>query len=236
MYTRIKQVLDYSGLNQQEFAERIAIAPATLSNLLKGKTAKYSTDMVMSIVAAFPEIDMKWLMSGNGDMCSPIEGAGTTGTEGGSGVENSAAGSTDTMDGGFTPGTDGSLFPGFNDSGFSGDATFAYKSATPTGGADFQSGRKTVSTPSGNNTRVQTGGSPARGGAASQFVPGIAHANGSPMTLAELSQLVSHISMANLPQNIGFQQAKIQDKSPRKIKEIRIFYDDDTFEVFSPSK
>ncbi|MBQ8047971.1 MAG: helix-turn-helix transcriptional regulator [Prevotella sp.] len=40
----------------------------------------------------------------------------------------------------------------------------------------------------------------------------------------------------NVPQNVGNETVKIVDKVPRKITEIRIFYDDQTWETFLPKK
>lgn len=236
MYTRIKQILDDSGLNQQEFAERIAIAPATLSNILKGKVAKYSTDLVMSIVAAYPTINLNWLMSGQGEMYSANQAGAAEGSNPAEGVGINAGDGQGANGFGYQPGAEGTMFDQLSEDVFSAGATFAYNSPTPNNGLEMQTGRKAVSSGVANGGRANPAQGAARGTLNAAFVPGLAHANGSPVTFEDFGKIVSHFSAMNYPGNPAFQAVKMQDKQPRKIKEIRIFYDDDTFEVFSPNK
>ena len=59
MKDRIRELLEYSGYNQNVFAEKISVAAATLSNILKGKT-KPSLEIVQNIRSAFPEVNLLW--------------------------------------------------------------------------------------------------------------------------------------------------------------------------------
>lgn len=82
MQERIKKILEYSGLNQQDFANRIAISPASLTNILKGRS-NATLPIVMSIRASFPEVNFSWLLDGKGEMLltnPPAQESGTSET------------------------------------------------------------------------------------------------------------------------------------------------------------
>lgn len=213
MYTRIKQILDYSGLNQQEFAEKIAVAPATLSNILKGRVAKYNTDLVMSIRAVFPNIDFEWLLTGNGQMLKQLSSdAGAR--------SNDSETESDKVENEFLPDSDSSL---------------AYRD-----GVDNYPMRIV----DGNNGDMNSGYS---GAAAPQAYPNAGSSRTNQRSAAGASGRRSMNANTTNPsstgcvpgypsQNLQNMAIKIIDKNIRSIKEIRVFFDDDTFEVFVPSK
>lgn len=236
MYTRIKEILDESGLNQQEFAERIAIAPATLSNILKGRQAKYNTDLVMSIAAQFPEINPLWLMSGKGDKYqSKSGGAGDPGSsnigDGTVDAEDAALGQS-----GNASGLDESLFGGLSDGSFYPGARIEYNSPGLNNGPENASGKNGASGQPVNGNRSQVGGANRQAGLNPGFIPPTNPKTGKPMTPSEINQLMSYFSGGFGAVNPAVLAAKNMDIHTRKIREIRVYYDDDTFEVFSPSK
>lgn len=212
MYTRIKQILDYSGLNQQEFAEKIAVAPATLSNILKGRVAKYNTDLVMSIRVAFPDIDFEWLLTGDGQMLkqpSSHPGAQSDDSEAEpSKVENESL-----------PDSDPALAYRDDDDNYPlrtvdrnyGEINSGYSRAVPQAYPNANSSRANQRSAAGVSNRRNM------------------NAN---TTIASSTGSVPGYPSQNL-QNMAI---KIIDKNIRSIKEIRVFFDDDTFEVFVPSK
>lgn len=67
MKDRIKQLMDSLHLTQQKFAEDLGISPASLSSIFNGRT-KPTINHVDAIVIAFPNINLRWLMYGEGDM------------------------------------------------------------------------------------------------------------------------------------------------------------------------
>lgn len=67
MKERIRAVMDYAQMTQQDFAVRLGISPASLSSIFTGRTNP-SQKQVMAIHQAFPEINISWLMFGEGDM------------------------------------------------------------------------------------------------------------------------------------------------------------------------
>lgn len=64
---RIRKILESQHMTQQEFAETIKVAPATLSSIFTGRTAP-SLKIVESIKSHFPDISTDWLLFGRGAM------------------------------------------------------------------------------------------------------------------------------------------------------------------------
>lgn len=67
MHVRIKKVMDHYGLQQQAFAMKLGVSPATISSIYKGRT-KPTNNHVQAIHREFPEINTNWLLFGEGDM------------------------------------------------------------------------------------------------------------------------------------------------------------------------
>lgn len=167
MFDRIRKIVEYSGLNQAMFAEKIAVAPATLSNILKSKS-KPSLDLVVSICAAFPEVNNQWLIFGKGNMLDGEPASGSTSSDD---APESALGY---------------------------DAGDLFSSAA----------------------------APAANPVAVNRMP-------APKPALNAEQL-RYAEVPGSPKDI--QMVKIIDKPLRKVREIQVFYDDDTYEVFVPRK
>lgn len=54
-------------MSQQDFANKLEVAPASLSNIFTGKTNP-TNNHVMAIHRAFPEVNINWLLFGEGEM------------------------------------------------------------------------------------------------------------------------------------------------------------------------
>ena len=67
MKERIRQILEWTKLSQQDFATRLGISPASLSSIFTGRTNP-TNNHVQAIHRAFPEIDISWLLFGEGMM------------------------------------------------------------------------------------------------------------------------------------------------------------------------
>lgn len=63
---RLEIVLDYYTLNASAFADKIGVQRSSMSHLLSGRN-KPSLDFVMKILEVFPEVDLYWLLSGQGN-------------------------------------------------------------------------------------------------------------------------------------------------------------------------
>ena len=59
------------NMTQQEFAKAIEVSPASLSNIFNGKTNP-TNNHVSAIHRRFPDININWLMFGEGDMYATV--------------------------------------------------------------------------------------------------------------------------------------------------------------------
>ncbi|ETN95426.1 helix-turn-helix domain-containing protein [Zhouia amylolytica] len=62
---RLQKVLDYYGLSASAFADKIQVNRASISHLMSGRN-KPSLDFVLKILDTFPEIELYWLLNGQG--------------------------------------------------------------------------------------------------------------------------------------------------------------------------
>lgn len=78
MKDRIKLIQNQTNMSQQDFAKAIGVAPGSLSSVYSGRTQP-TNNYVQGIHHAFPEININWLMFGEGEMTSsaPREAAPT---------------------------------------------------------------------------------------------------------------------------------------------------------------
>lgn len=180
MIDKIRTIMEHTKLSQQDFAARIGISAASLSSILNGRTQPTNRH-VMGIHQAFPEINVNWLLFGEGDMLvsdTPAKGTG----EAADGVELAEGASADVASSNVAPG----LF----------------------GAADAPSLFSSESTPPSVPSVEQR----ANAYGARREGRSVVRGNGNVVTTAI---------------NI--------DKDERKIKEIRVFYSNGTYESFVPS-
>lgn len=67
MKERIRSIMEHVQLSQQDFAARLGISPASLSSIFNGRTNP-TNNHVMAVHRAFPNININWLMFGEGEM------------------------------------------------------------------------------------------------------------------------------------------------------------------------
>lgn len=66
---RIKKLLDYADMNPTQFSRRVGFSTAqTVRELLKGNTKSVSEAVKFKINQSFPEINLDWLVYGEGNM------------------------------------------------------------------------------------------------------------------------------------------------------------------------
>lgn len=182
MENRIRTIMEHEQMSQQEFAQKLGLSPATLSNIFNGKT-RPTNNHVQAIHKAFPNINISWLLFGEGEMY--ISGTGS-----------SIGGVADRSDAS-TPMT---LF---------GDAN-SYVSSSVNGEEDSTLGmnEKTTSPMSGNN-----------------LLNSVSDSTQNRRSIHQITEI-----------NMSSNNVKIIDNRPRRIKEIRVFFDDGTYESFVPSR
>lgn len=67
MISRIKEIIDYSGLSARAFAIKCGLKDNTFSNQLNG-VRDVSLNTVTSILLTFESISAEWLLRGKGEM------------------------------------------------------------------------------------------------------------------------------------------------------------------------
>ncbi|MGM9743545.1 MAG: hypothetical protein ACI3ZC_10850 [Candidatus Cryptobacteroides sp.] len=67
MNTRLEQFLSAENLSQSQFADTIKVARASVSHILAGRN-KPGWDFLTSMMKHFPDLNLEWLMTGNGKM------------------------------------------------------------------------------------------------------------------------------------------------------------------------
>lgn len=73
--SRIREYIEYFGLTYAQFADRAGIPRPTLSQLFNGRnkslgegSRKVSSDIIRKIHEAYPDLNMMWLLFGDGSM------------------------------------------------------------------------------------------------------------------------------------------------------------------------
>lgn len=69
--------MDYTGLNNSQFADRIGIPRPSFSQIITGRNKKVSDLILACIHQAFPQLNMMWLIFGEGDMLSDFDNTNT---------------------------------------------------------------------------------------------------------------------------------------------------------------
>lgn len=67
MIERIQQILDTKNLSATQFSEEIGIQRSSISHVLSGRN-KPSLDFMLKIKGRYPEINLNWLLLGDGKM------------------------------------------------------------------------------------------------------------------------------------------------------------------------
>lgn len=66
--SRLKLFLEQNGIANSQFADTCKIPRPTLSQLLNGRNKKVSNEIIAKIHAAYPRLSIMWLMFGDGEM------------------------------------------------------------------------------------------------------------------------------------------------------------------------
>jgi transcriptional regulator with XRE-family HTH domain len=63
---RIAFLISALHLNPNSFAEKIGVSTTVIYNIIKGRRTKPSYDLLMKILAVYKQIDVEWLLRGQG--------------------------------------------------------------------------------------------------------------------------------------------------------------------------
>ena len=73
MQERLNQIIEKKGLTATKFAAMIGVNASTISHILAGRN-KPGFDIINNIAKTFPDLNLTWLITGNGSMDnSPIQ-------------------------------------------------------------------------------------------------------------------------------------------------------------------
>src|SRR5690554_1269636 len=67
MKDRIQQLIDYKGISGGEFAEKLGVQRSNVSHILNGRN-KPGAVFLEKILHAYPELNARWLLTGQGNM------------------------------------------------------------------------------------------------------------------------------------------------------------------------
>lgn len=65
---RLKMILDRVNLTPGNFADKIGVAPATISHILSGRNKYPSAEVMLRLHDTYPDIDLNWLLTGEGSL------------------------------------------------------------------------------------------------------------------------------------------------------------------------
>lgn len=71
MKNRIKSIIDSEKMNAAQFASEIGIAPSSLHHIVSGRNNP-SLDVIQKIIERYPQINVEWLVNGDGNMFKPL--------------------------------------------------------------------------------------------------------------------------------------------------------------------
>ena len=76
MNNRIKQIMDYKQISPSELADAIGVQRSNVTHVLQGRN-KPGFQFISKLLETFPELNAKWLITGQGDMLVSSDGRPT---------------------------------------------------------------------------------------------------------------------------------------------------------------
>ncbi|MEC7263349.1 MAG: helix-turn-helix transcriptional regulator [Bacteroidota bacterium] len=78
--SRIQTIIDFYGLTVSAFADQIGVQRSSISHLLNGRN-KPSLDFVLKLVQTFPDVNLYWLLKGEGNFPNTADVVEPSGTK-----------------------------------------------------------------------------------------------------------------------------------------------------------
>jgi len=69
---RLQKIMDYYKINSGELARKIGVQKSSISHILSGRN-KPSYTFLSKLIKAFPEINLKWFIGGEGEMITELK-------------------------------------------------------------------------------------------------------------------------------------------------------------------
>jgi transcriptional regulator with XRE-family HTH domain len=77
MKSRFQQIFDAEKMTAGKFADLVGVSQPSVSNVTTGRN-KPSVDMLEKIARVFPDINLRWLITGDGEMYAPSTSASSS--------------------------------------------------------------------------------------------------------------------------------------------------------------
>jgi DNA-binding Xre family transcriptional regulator len=65
---RITQFCDHKGVSKNEFSSQMGLSNSYMSKMMGPKNSSVGSKIIEKIVRAYPEINLRWLITGEGEM------------------------------------------------------------------------------------------------------------------------------------------------------------------------
>lgn len=207
---RLKGLIQALGVTNSQFADKCGIPRPSLSQLLGGRNKKISDVIVGQIHQAYPEVNILWLLFGEGPMMNIVNNGCIQPEAGSSGasVQNLQKDNLELQ-----PGT-----INFQNSEIAGESGYGASSKIgQDGGMDLNLYNQGGEIP-GNRSNVQNYGNVRPlNKQNNQFNPSAKQVVDADARVVGLMKQIEQMK-----------------KNPRKVSQITIYYDDSTFETFYP--
>lgn len=76
MKDRIKEYMDYKSISAGELATLLEVQRSNISHVLNGRN-KPGASFIEKFLISFPDLDARWLMTGEGEMLNQNKGTGS---------------------------------------------------------------------------------------------------------------------------------------------------------------
>lgn len=221
MVTRINLLLQAKNITARQFAEEIGIQPSGMSHILSGRNNP-SLDFVMKVIKRWPEVNINWLMFGQGEMFAglplSVQTSPTTSAQPDNGMQKSADVQTD-------------LFsqPEIKDDGNNG------KPIPPNQRTSIDIVESAISPASSSSVLPQTSTTPVAATAESETHPASLHQNQESKPSENRVENANQMS-ASLQANVVNEQQSAPKEVVHKKKVVKmiVLYDDHSFTEYYP--
>ena len=205
---RVIEIIRVMGMNNIQFSQKNGISPASLSHITSGRSNPTLT-ILRNIVESFPELNPEWVLLGRGDMflsASTTDNAQNNVANNSDDAPNSPSGGNLSQENGLFTNED--FAPSFDFGG----------SNTPSETTRQGTTRQAVS-----GRSEQRYGNEGYGVKSSNTTRSASHQGMNSNGNYDVSDIV-RATMSQL------------QRPSRKIKEVHIFFDDGTYEIFGPTR
>lgn len=217
---RLKGFIESEGLSHSQFADRCGIPRPSLSQILSGRNKKISDVIIGQIHKAYPELSILWLLFGEGPMRS-----GGAGDKCGSAAQKSSG-----MAGDAEEDSEGAVGESFSVDDLDSSLADGVSGILGSGGEGNSWGGSPLQAQYGVKNGYE---SPENSGNRSG-APEFSNVNALKVHVETIQRLEKQLKERDLKIDSLQMQIEKMTKNPRKVSHITVYYDDSTFETFTP--